>query len=179
MTVTIGSILRAVSLLILLCATTAVRADLLPQSAFEKSAFCKKREYAINLWLQSDHGSRAESKRKLNEDNYGAGLKITCDGWLFVHADKLKNSQFGYTDLVMVGITAKWYPFGSSDGFHVSGSLGEVYLNYRVPRLRANVEGHAHAGYVGIGYGPVSLQIAPVPKQKDTYITFMTLRVPF
>lgn len=156
-----------------------VKAQMLPSTAFvSSSSFCRDIEYSALVWIKSDHGKRRDGQQELNEKNHGLSLNITCDGWLYAHAGKLKNSQWGYTDLVMVGITNKWYPF-EENKFHLQASLGEVYLRYRVPRLGADAEGHALAGYLGIGYGPLTLQVAPVPKQKGVYIAFVQAKILF
>lgn len=170
---------RRVLATLMLIASQNARADMLPSSAFvSTSSFCREREYAAHIWLQSDHGKRRPGQQDLEEDNYGLGVKVTCDGWFYIHLDKLRNSQRGLTDLVMVGITQKWYPMEEYE-FHFQASVGKVYLNYRVPRLGANAEGYASAGYLGIGYGPVTLQVAPVPKQDKVYIVFIQAKIPF
>jgi len=124
--------------------------DASPQNAAGASA--AKSPWAVDVFLHADHFQKSS---KLNEENYGLGLKyyvsdkiFNSGGEFFGEVGGLRNSQKGEAYFLGGGYTKKIFEVR---GVRVSGSIAPMYVDYGARGKSARAT--AVLPFVSIGYG--------------------------
>ena len=124
--------------------------DTPPQIA--AAAPAEKSPWAVDVFLHADHFKKSS---KLNEKNFGLGLKyyvpdklFNSGGEFFGEVGGLRNSQKGEAYFAAAGYTKKLFEF---KGVRVSGSLAPTYVDYGAKGRSATAT--TILPFISIGYG--------------------------
>lgn len=124
--------------------------DTPPQSTI--GATTEKSPWALDVFLHADHFKKSS---KLNEKNWGLGLKyyvpdrlFNSGGEFFGEVGGLRNSQKGEAYFVSGGYTKKLFEF---NGIRVSGSIAPTFVDYGAKGRSATAT--TVLPFVSIGYG--------------------------
>jgi hypothetical protein len=134
---------------------------------------CEKEAVSGNIWLISHHQGK-DRKKKLQENNTGAGIVYSCDEWS-ASLDKMINSNNGKATLVSLLWST---PDAELGPVLVRATVGYMRLSYEVPKYNATLHDNTAVAFVTARlkeYPRLSVNLAPVPKTAgNAYIIWLT-----
>lgn len=130
-----------------------------------------KSPWAVDMFLHADHFKKSS---KLNEKNWGAGLKyyypdtlFNSGGEFFAEVGGLRNSQKGEAYFAAGGYTKKLFEL---NGVRVSGSIAPVFVDYGAKGRSATAR--VVLPFVSVGYGHWDMNTVYFSKHDGGFLLF-------
>lgn len=134
---------------------------------------CEKEALSGNIWLISHHQGK-DRKKKLQENNTGAGIVYSCDQWS-AEIDRMINSNNGKAVLVSILWST---PDAELGPVLLRATVGYTRLSYEVPKYRATLYDNTAVAFLSARlkeHPRLSINVAPVPKTAgNAYIVWIT-----